>query len=144
MPKITIYKYNESDFFHFFNANPKGKNASDCVYRAISVALEQEYALTMREMTEFALSKGYAPNEDKLVRLYLESKGWETCKEPRNKDNKKISVKQFLKTSLVIHGSDVLVAKVGSHHVTLIKESKVWDTWDCSSNTLHTYWRKKR
>lgn len=138
---IRIYKNVETPFFHFHNANPKGRNASDCVYRAISVALDLPYEDVMRDMTEFALEKGYAPDEDKLIRLYMESKGWVTCKEPRNHENKKITVERFIK---IIAPKETLVVKAGSHHITLIKEGKVWDTWDSSKQTMHSYWRKKQ
>ena len=138
--RINIYKYKETPYYHFHNANPKGKNANDCVYRAISVALDLPYEDVMRDMTEFALKKGYAPNEDKLVRLYMESKGWATCKEPRDFDNKKISVERFLKINAP---KETLVVKAGSHHITLIKDGKVWDSWDCTKQTIHSYWRKK-
>ncbi len=140
MSKINLLKVQETPYFHFFNANPKGRNASDCVYRAISVALNQDYAATMREMTEFALQKGYAPNEDKLIKLYLESKGWETCSEPRDQANKKISIERFLVRT---DQTKVYVVKAGSHHITVLKEGKVWDTWNCSKKLMHRYWRKK-
>lgn len=140
MPRINLYKYKETPTFHFYNANPKGKNASDCVFRAICVALDQGYEETVREMTEFGLSKGYVANEDKTVKLFLESKGWETCKEPRDLNNKKISVERFL---LRADPNRVYVVLAGSHHCTLIKNGKVWDSWDCSKKTMHRYWRKK-
>ena len=136
---MGVCKYKETDTFHFHNANPKGKNASDCVYRAISVALDQDYATTMREMTEFAIKIGYAPNETKTIKGFMESKGWTTFKEPRDLDNKKIPIGRFLKRCT---RSDVIVANVGSHHTSLIKEGRVWDTWDCTRNPIHIYWRK--
>ena len=136
---IKVYKYEETLTFHFHNANPKGKNASDCVYRAISVALDQDYATTMREMTEQALKIGYAPNETKTIKSYMESKGWVTFKEPRDRENKKIPVGKF---ALKCNPEEIIVANVGSHHTSLIKECKIWDTWDCSRKPIHIYWRK--
>ena len=38
----------------------------------------------------------------------------------------------------------VIVANVGSHHVTCIKDGKVQDIWDCSRNTMHKYWYKRK
>lgn len=133
------FKYKETEIFHFHNANPKGKNASDCVVRAISVALNQTWEDTMREMTEMGIKLGYAFNEDKLIDPYLKSKGWDKFKEPRDLKNKKISVAQFLKDKR--NQSGVLIVKVGSHHVSLIVDGVVWDTWDCTSRTMHTYFR---
>lgn len=138
MPKVTIYKYKETETFHFHNANPKGKNASDCVYRAVSVGLNQDYAQTMREMCEMALKIGYAPNDTQTIKKYLESKGWTTYKEPRDNENKKIPAKRFC----ALNPKGTIIANIGSHHTSLIIDGRIWDTWDCSKKPIHIYWRK--
>lgn len=138
MPRINLYAYKETDVYKFSNVNPKGKNASDCVVRAICAALDQDYADTTREMVEFALKIGYAHNEDKCIKKYLESKGWTTFKEPRTAANKKMSLREFLHRNPNL----TAVVKVGSHHVSFVKNGICYDTWDCTKNTIHTYWRK--
>ena len=136
---MMVCKYKETPTFHFHNANPRGKNANDCVARAISVALSQSWEDTIREMTELGIKLGYAFNEDKLVDRYLRDKGWERYNEPRDANNKKISVNQFIKKPGGNKG--VIIAKVGSHHVSVIVEGCVWDTWDCTNRTMHVYWK---
>ena len=139
---MMVCKYKETDLFHFHNANPKGKNANDCVARAISVALGQTWEYTIREMTELGIKLGLAFNEDKLIDKYLRDKGWEKYNEPRDSANKKLSVAQFVNKPGNYKGNKgVIIAKVGSHHVSLIIDGIVWDTWDCSKNTMHVYWR---
>lgn len=134
---MQICKYKETPTFHFHNANPKGKNANDCVARAICVALGQSWEDTIREMTELGIKRGYAFNEDKLIDIYLKEKGWTKMSEPRDHENKKIKVGQFV----CRRGNDkgVIIAKAGSHHVTLIVNGVVWDTWNCCSQTMHSY-----
>ena len=134
-----VCKYKETDIFHFHNANPKGKNANDCVARAISVALNQPWEQTIREMTELGIKLGLVFNEDRCIEQYLKSKGWEKYNEPRDLNNKKISCARFL----LKPGNDkgVIIANVGSHHLSLIVEGQVWDTWDCTKNTMHCYWK---
>ena len=132
------YAYRETDIFHFHNANPKCRNASDCVARAISVALSQDWETTIRELTELGIKRGLVFNEPKCYDAYLESKGWQKMKEPRDKNNKKIRVAQYLKTPGAKGG--VILAHVGSHHLTVIVDGVVWDTWDCSLQTMHTYY----
>jgi len=127
----------ETPNFHFHNANPKGKKAADCVVRAIAVALGQTWEETMREMTELGIKHGLVFNEDKLIDLYLNKKGWFKMKEPRDCDNKKISVERFAKGR---GSSGVFVARAGSHHLTLIADGVVWDTWDCSKKTMHSFY----
>ena len=137
---MRVRQDKETPIYHFHNANPKGKNASDCVARAISVALGQSWEETIRDMTELGIKNGLPFNEDRLIAKYLDSKGWSKMKEPRDADNRKISVKRFL--ALRIKKPETIIAKVGSHHVSLIKNGVVWDTWDCTNQTMHAYWIK--
>lgn len=136
---MRVCKYKETPIFHFHNANPKGKNANDCVARAISVALTQSWEDTIREMTELGIKKGYTFNETDNIALYLLSKGWIRYSEPRDLNNKKLRVKQFL--NKVQNCNGVIIATVGSHHLTLIVNGVVWDTWDCTKEIIHSYWK---
>lgn len=138
---MMVCKYKETPTFHFHNANPKCKNANDCVARALSVALSQSWEDTVREMTEFGIERGLTFNEARLIDIFLESKGWIRYKEPRDANNKKMSVNKFL--GLRYSKKETIVALVGSHHMTLIKDGVVWDTWDCTNKTMHSYWIKK-
>lgn len=136
---MLVCKYKETKTFHFHNANPKGKNANDCVARAISVALDKSWEETIRDMTEHAIKLCCVFNEDKCIDSYLSKNGWTRYTEPRDKDNKKITVNQFLKRP----GNDkgIIIAKVGSHHVSLIVNGVIWDTWDCTDKIIHTYFK---
>lgn len=138
MPKVHVFKYTETPTFHFFNANPKGKNASDCVVRALCVALEQDYQTTARELLECGLEIGYACNEDKTINEYLARKGWIRYKKPTMPNNKAMRV-----SGLVLRErKGTVVVKVGAHHISLIKDGVIWDTWDCSKKVAQQYWRK--
>lgn len=125
----------DTPYFHFHNANPRNKNRNDCVARAISVALGQSWEFTVREMTEKAIKLGGVFNEDVVIDSYLKEKGWFKCKEPRNAENKKITVEEFLKN----HKDGIYIIKAGSHHLTLSIRGKIWDTWDCTKKTMHCY-----
>ena len=57
-------KYPDTDYFHFHNANPKGKMTTDCVVRAITVALDQPWEQTIREMVEMSIKTGYMLDEN--------------------------------------------------------------------------------
>lgn len=132
-------KIDDTLYFHFHNANPKGKNKNDCVARAISVALGQSWETTIREMTEKGISIGAVFNEDSTIDAYLLEKGWTRCKEPRNSENKKITVKEFLNN----HKKGIYIIRAGSHHLSLIFNGRVWDTWDCSKKVMHSYFYKE-
>lgn len=132
-------KAEDTLYFHFHNANPRGKNKNDCVARAISVALGQRWETTVREMTEKAIRMSCVFNEDTTIDAYLKDKGWIKCKEPRDSQNKKITVLEFLKE----HKKGIYIIKAGSHHLSLIINGKVWDTWDCTKKTMHSYFCRK-
>ena len=87
---MKVKKDKETTIYHFHNANPKGKNASDCVVRAVSVALGQSWEQTLREMTELGIKHGLVFNEPKCYEIYLKEKGFFKYQEPRDLNNKKI------------------------------------------------------
>lgn len=133
---MAVYKYQNNEFFSFYNANDKGKNASDCVARAISVALSQSWETTIREMTELGIDLGRTFNETKTIDAYLKKNGFNKMKEPRKASGQKMTLREFIRAN---PGFTALV-KVGSHHIILVYQGKVIDTWDSSLETMHSYW----
>ena len=133
----------ENNYYHFVNVNPKGKFCGDCVIRAISLACNQSWETTVKELTELGIKKGYVAIDEHIYPAYLERKGFLAMKEPRDLNNKKISVREFIDARTPI-GVPIrtIVMNVGSHHVSTIIDNKVNDTWDCSKNTMHRYWVK--
>ena len=130
-----------TEFYEYTNVNPHNKICGDCVIRAIALITGQSWEQTIRELTELGLKKGYVCNDVKLYPLYLKSKGFVECNEPRDVCNRKMSVKEWLIEEQVDYD---LVANVGSHHVTAIKNGKVRDIWNCSTQTIHKYWVRGR
>lgn len=129
----------ETEYYKFENMNTHNHvNVGDCVIRAISNALEQKWETTFKDLCEIALKLGRMPNDRVVFDRYLVKKGWHKCSEPRNWDNSKMTVRAFMRYTI----NDVIIANVGSLHVTCIKNKKVHDTWDCSNKTMHTYYVK--
>ena len=122
-----------------YNANPKTDKAGDCVIRALSLALNQSWETTFKDLCELGLKMKRLPNDRKVFGKYLENKGWVKCSEPRNWDNTKMTINQaipFIK-------EDIIIVKAGNLHVTCVKDKNIYDTWNCGNRTMHTYWRKK-
>lgn len=132
-------KINDTQSFHFYNANPKNKRTEDCVFRAISLTLDMSWKDVVMEMAEMSCKTGYAITGNKLIEKYLLSKGWIKQKQKRTSDNKKINGKEFCK---LFSKNDVVIVKIGSHHLSCIKENKIWDTWDCSPYKVGVYYIK--
>lgn len=134
-----------TDSYEYTNVNPKDKHGGDCVVRAVALACGQDWVTTVREMTELGIKLGFVLNDKHTYIKYLLNKGFMQCKEPRDINNRKMTVKEWLKREGICESNQkcTIVANVGSHHVTCIVNGKVHDIWDSSRQTMHAYWLKK-
>lgn len=129
---------NDTGTFKYYNANPRNKHTTDCVVRAICIALDQPYNQTVKELTELWLKTGYEMSEPKCFGKYLESKGFVKHKQPRKPDNTKYTGKEFVK---IFDG--VCVANLGGNHTVCIKGGKVLDIWNSTEGCIGNYWAMK-
>ena len=130
-----------TEFYQYDNVNPKGKFGGDCVVRAIANAMGQSWEQTIRELTELGLKMGFVLNDDHVYTRYLETHGFRKMNEPRDVNNRKLTVKEWL---IQREGMKLkpIVMRVGSRHVSCIIDGKVHDIWNCSNDTMHRYWVK--
>jgi hypothetical protein len=154
MNEMRAKKYPDTDTFHFYTANPKGKMTTDCVIRAITTALRQPYEQTLREMTEMTIKTGYMLNENKGINKYMESKGWVKCKSPRKADGTKYTGNEFCRTlthpiyseelDLYPKGYELnnLLVNIGGHHTVAIMSGQIWDTWNSGNGSIGIVWVK--
>ena len=153
--KDEPYK-NGTETFMFYNRNPKNRNTTDCVIRAISTALDKDYNETLMEMAELSCKTGYMLNDKKGIERYLASKGWVKHKQPRKSDNTKYTGKEWCEYISAFDPyaySGNIVANIGGHHLVAIKPTfsgdgfncryKVHDTWDSTYKCVGNYWVKE-
>jgi len=129
-------KHEDTDTFHFYNANPKGLRTSDCVVRALSLATGRTWDTVMYDLNQYAFKMKMIPNEEKLYKKYLKDNGWMICPQPRKLGGKKFTGKDFVRT---IGRNGELIVHIGCGHIACVKDGKIWDTWDCS---VGNYWVK--
>lgn len=129
-------KVQDTRYFKYYNANPKGRKTSDCVVRAICTALNQDYSITLVDLTRIQIQTGYSIDEPRCYGKYLEMKGWVKCKQPRNKNGTKIKGKDFY----LVDGVIPCVMHIGGHHLSCIIDGRIHDTWDCSGGCVGNYW----
>ena len=122
-------------YYHYYNANPKDKRTTDCVFRAISTAMDKPWKDVMLEMTEMACHYGYVPTDTVLINKYLKKNGWVKMKQPRGLDGTKYTGRDFCSSF-----NCTAVVTIGYHHVSCVKDRKIWDTWDCSDRCIGSYW----
>ena len=119
-------KYPDTDTFCYYNANPKNRITGDCVYRAFSLALGIPYKRVVIEMAINQCKTGYAMGDTKGIISFLESKGWKKCPQLKHDDGTKYTVADFVKA----HKSGIYIINM-AHHVSVIKDGKNYDIWDC-------------
>ena len=132
-------KYVETETFRFYNANPKGRLGDDCVIRAISTFLGMTWEQCYRELAEVGIKHGFVLNDPKAYVKYLELKGYKKQSQPRKEDNTKYTGSEFCQ-ELTLKNKVYLVSM--AHHLSVIVEGKIHDTWDCSGKTIGNYWVK--
>ena len=152
MARTRTDKYPNTEVFHYFNRNPKNRITTDCVIRAISLALDIPYVDVVMEMAKMQCTTGYDDSSKELINKYLSSKGWVKCKQPRKSDNTKYTGREFcLKIQHPIYSEELnlpdcdghrMIANIGGHHIVAIVEGKIHDIWDSSNGCIGNVWVK--
>lgn len=133
-------KYPETRTFHYYNANPRNRMTGDCVFRAFTLAMEQDYNRTVMEMAELMCETGYALNDKKGEERYLKMKGWTKHSQPKKANGTKYTGEEFCR--LLANKNKRYIAHIGGHHVVAIVGGKVNDTWDSTDGCIGNYWTK--
>lgn len=133
-------KYPETTAFHYNNVNPKNRLTGDCVFRAFTLAMEQDYNTTVMEMAELMCKTGYSLNDKKGEEQYLKLKGWTKHKQPKKANGTKYTGEEFCR--LIVDKNKRYIAHIGGHHIVAIVNGKVNDTWNSTDGCIGNYWTK--
>lgn len=126
----------DTKYFEYHNENPRGlKSAGDCVVRALAFALNMSWDEVFEELCDIARELKRMPNDDKVFETYLEKRRWFKNPQPRKPDGRKFTVQEFAK----LHPKATYIIRVASH-LTVVKEGKIHDTWNCGDCCVGNYW----
>ena len=116
-----------------FNANPKNKLGCDCVVRAISTAMMEDWITIYRELCNLGAELYDMPFNKDVFGEYLKRKGWiwYPCK---SENGKRPKVCNFDKANSAI----LRVA----NHLVYVSNHEYYDTWDCGNKAVYGYWAK--
>ena len=116
-----------------FNANPKNKLGCDCVVRAISTAMSEDWITVYRELCDLGAELYDMPFNKDVFGEYLKRKGWiwHPCK---SENGKRPKVCNFDKANNAI----LRVA----NHLVYVSNHEYYDTWDCGNKSVYGYWTK--
>ena len=124
-----------SSCFRYYNCNPHHRRTDDCVIRAIAAGTGDSWQKTLNNLTKYMLEEGYMLSTPELYGKYLEDNGWKKQKQPKQKDGKKLRIKDFVKNF-----KGCAVVHAGNGHVTYVAEGNVYDIWDTSNEIVGNYW----
>lgn len=131
----------ETTTFHFFNLNPKGQRAEDCVIRAIAGFTGKTWFDVYSMLSKMGAKMCRAMNEDKVFKSVLKDLGFVMRPMPRHSDNTKYTGEEFCKT-YARSGFVYLLTMAG--HLTFVgPDCKIYDIWDCSNKTVGNWWEGK-
>jgi len=124
----------------YYNANPLGKETSDCVVRAITLLLDSDWDTVYKDLYEIGYRLKVMPNSDEAWKFYMKSKGIEYHALKAVKGQKRMTVDKFTRTQDFQSGRYLL--KVANHLVTCV-DGNSFDIWDCSHSCVYGYWTRK-
>ena len=116
-----------------FNANPRNKKGCDCVVRAISKAMGEDWITVYRELCDIGAELYDMPFAKDVFGEYLKRRGW-TWHPSKIENGKRPKVCNFNKASNAI----LRVA----NHLVYVSNHEYYDTWDCGNKSVYGYWSK--
>lgn len=119
--------------FHYYNANPLGRNVDDCAVRAISLATEKTWDETYIELAEYSRKQGITLSETSFINKYLSERYQRFCPPPQTE-----TVRDFLNLNL---SGRWLVTMSG--HITCVIDGILYDTFDCSDRYIWCVYKVK-
>lgn len=142
-----------TQYYTYHNANPKGRRTTDCVVRALAGVLNQSWESTYRDLFELGIKSCRPPEDDWVVNKYLELKGCLRISQPKKPDGTKFTGEEVCyliqDNSFISNEGQNLsnydfFINIGSGHCSCIIEGKINDTWNCSRHTVGKMWAVPR
>ena len=120
-----------------FNNNPKQNKTNDCVIRAISFATNKSWEDVYNDLTKLGCKKALMPNDNKVCQAYLKQLGYTKEKMPKKLNNKRYTLEEFINE--IAHKNFTYIISIAKH-LTVVKDKKLYDTWNCSYKCVGNYW----
>lgn len=123
-----------------YNKNPKNRKVNDCVVRAIAKAEDADWFTIYDELCALGRKLCAMPNADITYKEYLKAKGYDKVSIKVEKGGTRPSVKELAERTKI--GEAMILSVAG--HLTVAGNGNYYDTWDCGSSKVYTYWRKNK
>ena len=120
-----------------YNVNPLGKKVEDCVFRALSLALDKTWAQIYIDLCIQGLTKGDRPDANDVWGEYLYENDF-LCETVPNFCPNCYTLEKFCKD----HNTGEYIVASGTH-VVFVKDGDYYDTRDSGDMVVMYYWRRK-
>lgn len=123
--------------YEYYNPNPRGKNVSDCVIRAISKALNQSWETTYIELSLQGYLMGDLLNSNAVWSAYLKGKGF--IRDIVSNDCPDCyTIRDFAQE----HPNGTFIIGTGTHAVAIV-DGIIYDAWESENEQpLYFYFYK--
>ena len=119
------------------NLNPFGKHVGDCVVRALSLALDQDWDTTYLELMSQGFSMKDMPSSNAVWGQYLKNKGYKRYVIPDECPDC-YTISEFCTDN----PQGIYILGTGTHVVT-VKDGSYYDTWDSGREIPLYYFEKE-
>lgn len=119
------------------NPNPGHKEVSDCVIRALSIALNMQWLDVYDDLCALGRIEFNVPNADVVWGKYLYQKGFEPFLLPESCPSC-ITIKHFC----IMYPIGIYIIGTGGHAVAII-DGNYYDSWDSGNESPSFFWRVK-
>ena len=120
--------------YEFVNVNPCKRRLGDCVIRALSLAMNQQWERTYIDLCIEGYIQCDMPNSNRVWEAYLQYKGFK-----RYPVSDVMTFEEFAKA----HSDGQLYVVATGSHVAVIKDETLYDNWDSSEEIIAYYFIKE-
>ena len=139
----------DTNYFHFYNTNPKGRKTTDCVVRALATVLSQSWQQTYKDLFDIGIRSCRPPEDLWVIDKYLESRGAIRINQPKQRDDTKFTGKEIchlIQNRCFISNEDINLSNynffinIGLCHCSCIIDGKINDIRYCSCDKVGKMW----
>ena len=139
----------DTQYYHFFNKNPKNRRTTDCVIRALATVLNQSWEQTYRDLFEIGMKSCRPPEDGWVTDKYLDLREGIKIGQPKKSDGTKligeevcylIQENQFISNDGQNLSQYNFFINIGAGHSSCIIKGKINDIWNCSSYKVGKMW----
>lgn len=140
---------NNTQYFQYYNANPRDLSTCDCYIRALATSLNKSWEDVFKELSAIAFKAKRSCGDSWVISKYLENQGAVSLPQPKKLNGKKytgeeicklIQEGKFIDNDGVVLDFDNYFINIGSSHCSCVIKGVLKDIWNCSYDKVGKIW----